>query len=398
MALRLTGIFRTIPPAMAPSLWTRGAGVLILLCAATVNQADEPQITPQAGVLVLRTGRVLRGEIVRLGDRYVVTQGGKDEVGVPADSVELQCSSLEEAYQQKRSALRSPETAADHLALGDWCLRYELLGPASEQLDAARQLEPDSPTVALFERRVHMAAQQSAPTKTPRLPAPPLVAQIDLDQFVRQMPAGTVEQYTNAIQPLLINRCGTSGCHGPNSSSKFHLDYPGWSRILPRRFTQKNLHATMQFIDKTAPQNSPLLTMATAAHGTCQHATLGGREAAQLRQLADWVNRCAAGRTPPQNLNSPDSLLMQSKAHRRGSAHRDVALPNSPPTPPPDPIHRQPAAEQTTPGRGTADNGPPDDATGDAASNTPAPAPAQGQDQDPFDPAIFNKRYAHRPR
>ena len=131
------------------------------------------------------------------------------------------------------------------------------------------------------------------------------------------MPAGTVEQFTNVIQPLLVNRCGMSGCHSPNGNSAFRLAYPNWSRTLPRRFTQRNLHTTMQQIRGDKPEDSPLLVMATSAHGTCQGPTLGDRDTAQLHQLVDWVQRCTTGRTAPANLGAPNSLLLQPQVQPR---------------------------------------------------------------------------------
>jgi hypothetical protein len=368
--------------------WTLGACAVLVLCAGSVNQADQPQLTPKPGVLVLRGGRVLRGEIIRIGDRYVVTLGGKDELGVPADSVELQCDTLENVYQQRRDALPLRRSAADHLALADWCLRYELMAPAAEQLMAAQQLEPDSPAGAAFERRLRLAAQRSSPTAPQAAASQPLVSQTDLDQFIRGMPAGTVEQFTNIVQPLLINRCGASGCHGPNCDSSFRLAYPNWSRILPRRFTQRNLYAAMQHVDMNKPEDSPLLVKATSAHGTRERPTLGNRDTAQIDQLVDWVHRCTSSPTPPANLSSPDSVLLQPEVQQRAPASGGPA----------------PGAEPARPAAAST-GGPPADTSGGATTTAavtsraapPAPADRAGV-QDPFDPEIFNRRYLRRPQ
>ncbi|NLX57168.1 MAG: hypothetical protein GXY58_18835 [Planctomycetaceae bacterium] len=356
---------------MAKSRSILGISAALILSVWGSSPADQPQFTPQPGVLVLRTGRVLRGKISRVGDRYVVTLGGQDEVGVPADSVELQCETLEDAYQQKRDGLPTRRSVADHLALADWCLRYELMGSAAEQLMAAQRLEPDSPEVATFERRLRLAAQQPTAARSTSTPAPLLTTQSDLDQLVRSMPDGTVEQFTNVIQPLLINRCGMSGCHGPNCSSSFRLAYPNWSRTLPRRFTQSNLHVTMQQIDLGKPEDSLLLVNATSAHGTCTHATLGQRDAEQLDQLVEWVHRCTVNRTSPTNLGSTDALPLSPQVPHHGT-EPDASVPGS-----------QPAGNPGVP-----------------AAATPAAASAIRDEnvtaQDPFDPEIFNRRYARR--
>jgi hypothetical protein len=82
---------------MSNPRWALGVCILICLGSSRVNRADDPQLLPRTGVLVLRTGRVLRGDILRVGDRYVVALGKHDEVAVPVGSVDLRCDSLEEA-------------------------------------------------------------------------------------------------------------------------------------------------------------------------------------------------------------------------------------------------------------------------------------------------------------
>ena len=96
-----TGRFSYHPAAMPHPRWTLVPAIVLFLCAVRVNQADEPQLTPRPGILVMHGGRVLRGDIIRVGDRYVVTIGERDELGVPATSVDLCCDSLEDAYSSK---------------------------------------------------------------------------------------------------------------------------------------------------------------------------------------------------------------------------------------------------------------------------------------------------------
>ncbi|MHB0958987.1 MAG: hypothetical protein ACYC0X_26910 [Pirellulaceae bacterium] len=367
---------------MAYFQWTRGVCAILVLCVGSLTQADPPQLTPQPGILVLRNGRVLRGEIVRIGDRFTVTLGAHDEIGVPADSVEIHCASLEEAYHRKRDNLSRPGTAAEHLILADWCLRYELLASAAEQLMTAQRLEPENSAAALFERRLRLAAPQTPPAQTPPAPAKPaqtLLSQIDLQQFLRDLPTGTVEQFTQNIQPLLINRCGLSACHGPNATSAFRLAYPGASRILPQRFTQLNLHTVMQQINSQKPVESPLLVMATSAHGTCDQPTLGSNDHALLQQLVDWLERCTSVPAKPTNLGSPDAMLLQPGALAsvaRAEAPSTAAVPRQPTAgraiEPADASQRPDTSHQVAP---TADHG---------AGTT-----------DLFDPEIFNRRY-HR--
>ena len=112
----------------------------------------------------------MRGEITQIGNRFVVTQGKQDEVGVPVASVAWRCTTLHEAYQCQRAALPIHATAAQHLELGDWCLRYELFTAAAEELMAAQRLAPDNPQNERFEKRLRLAAHRCT---APKAASPP---------------------------------------------------------------------------------------------------------------------------------------------------------------------------------------------------------------------------------
>src|SRR5688500_8834439 len=104
----------------------------------------QDTLTPQAGLLVLRNGQVLEGEVTQAGDYYVVTLGGTSEIRLKATEVEAVCGSLEEAYEFKASHL-SGAGARPHLELAEWCLRHELHARCAAQLVAAMRLEPEHP-------------------------------------------------------------------------------------------------------------------------------------------------------------------------------------------------------------------------------------------------------------
>jgi hypothetical protein len=107
--------------------------------------------------------------------------------------------------------------------------------------------------------------------------------------MIRSMPTGTVETFTNVIQPLLINQCSTSHCHGPTSDSPLKLLRVAAGKTQSRRATQRNLHAVLNAINHDDPDSSLLLTMPTQPHGSSAAAVFTSRQAFQYRQLVDWV-------------------------------------------------------------------------------------------------------------
>lgn len=382
--LAVAGRLHYDPAAMSCFQRTLIALVLITLGRPAINLADETRLLPQNGVLVLRNERVLRGNILQVGDRYVVGLNARDEVSVPIDRVEMRCDSLEEAYQRKRGQLPRNAKAADHLRLADWCLRYELNAAAAEQLMAAQSREPLNPANARFEKRLRLAVAQRPEGPSRSVVSSPPVSSEELETMVKSLPQGTVEQFTNTIQPLLINRCGGGGCHATNADAEFQLIYPHGERTLPRRFTQQNLKHALDMLDGDEPAKSPLLVMATRAHGGASKPSLTEEDVSQLQQLADWVFKSLNRRdaSPPAVVRSPDPLLLQPIDQRTTNT----------------PVHplARPAEAAAGAGRGAI-------ATGDRVVPASHQQPIRDADEstpvpgvDPFDPAIFNRRYWKR--
>ena len=364
--------------------WTLAACIFVLVGVNSVNQADEPQFMPRPGVLVLRTGRVLRGDIVRVGDRYVVALSQQDEIGVPADQVQWQCDSLEDAYVRQRGMLPTKAKVADHLKLANWCLRYNLMTAAAEQLMAAQRCDPHDPENEHFEKRLRFAAQRPTTPPVRSEATEQFVTQKELDELTRSLPHGSVEQFTNTIQPLLINRCGASSCHGPNSDSSFRLVYPNWSRTLPRRFTQRNLQTTLSLLDRGQPDRSPLLVMSALAHGGSKKPSLSEEDVEQLQHLAGWIFRSLGdtSRSAPAALNVPDALLLQP-GDRAAATASDTGSLSGGKGPHPERL-AYPASGQIDSAVRPASH---------AAQVTVGEGDGSAAGKDPFDPEIFNRRY-----
>jgi hypothetical protein len=111
-----------------------------------------------------------------------------------------------------------------------------------------------------------------------------------------------VEKFTRKVQPLLVNSCTTSGCHHPASEQSFQLDRAVLHGLSNRRSTLRNLVATLELVNRDAPQQSDLLAIPRRTHGGMQRPLIGPRQEAQLVQLVDWigmVTETAVAAEPP---------------------------------------------------------------------------------------------------
>lgn len=373
-----------------------------ILAARAAGQSDTPLLAETdliGGLVVLQNGHVLEGRVTKAGDFYrVAIEGG--EIRLRSAEVDFVCRDIEEAYQRKRTQLVRG-TAEEHANLARWLQRHGLLEQAAQELALASELDPRHPMIPLLKRRLETALappQSSAAGRRPETVGPS-VSSDELDRMTRELPRSTVATFTRTIQPLLSNRCATANCHGPGSENGFSFRRLSYGRSPTRRTTQRNLRATLEWVDRSHPADSKLLTVPAGAHGE-GGPVFANHDAQLARQLTAWVWRLAyvdaspysavfgRGPVPSQATGTVQALHTSSSAaapSEKGSSvepagySADVVQPNSQP---PHSLPRASQADFPTP------FGPPD---------TPALQRGGGilgfVPVDPFDPAIFNRRF-----
>ncbi len=362
---------------------------LTLLAAPAYCQTNtpppdgQPEGVGQQLILVLVSGEVIEGKISLVDGRYlVVLPSGK--IFVPAGNVELVCKDLDEAYQLRRSRI-SHGQAQDHAELAQWCQRRGLDARAEEELAIARQLDPKHPIIGLVERRLaasRMPMEPNGPGGADQSLASPTPQQ--LEDLAAGLPPGSVEAFTRVVQPLLLNRCATAGCHTDRSDNEFRLERSRPGVPLGRTSTHRNLLATLKLIDSTSPDQCELLRPRKCPNRLQTEATLSLSQSSQYRFLVAWVTLMA----------------QQSPVAGPQSSVASAATASLPPATIHDgrPETVSPQLAQTT-----TDETPPNWATkASLAAATPqtepqeVPPPApfqQPTSADPFDPAVFNRRY-----
>ena len=349
---------------------------LIALVAAALTRAALGQVSlaPEAGVLVLRNGRVLEGQVTRAGDYYVIAGEGS-ELRIKADEAEAFCASLEEAYEFKVAHL-SGFSAKSHLELARWCLRHHLSDQCAEQIDKAEQKEPGNAQIKDLRTGLALAAELEAPqpaTKTAAF----AVSVEDVEKTVRDLPRASVEKFGAVVQPILLNRCGANQCHGPNAKSEFRLLRPPAGQIVSRRFTQRNLYEAVRYLNGSNPEASPLVVMPQQRHGNSLSAVFDKHSTPQLAELIGWAKMTVApsskpGMMAPASIAPPQTTLSQPATPVAPVLDEGVS---APPSAAVGVRVMRPALE-------------PPKAVPSAAPAQPPPPP-----RDRFDPEIFNRRY-----
>lgn len=325
-------------------------------------------------VLVMRNGQILRGRVTRVGDYYLVTMSRDNEVRMPAEQVEFACDSLEQAYLVKRNAT-SPFRAGEQVELAEWCLRHDLRQQAADHLLHAIGIDPGNKQVEALQVRWQSTLQLQRPVPRPKNTASNATHHVR-KPAAQKLPDGAVEQFATKIQPLLMNSCGASTCHGAHAKSDFKLVRPLSRRPMTRRLTERNLESVLELVDHQSPGESRLLTTPQGPHADLSKGIFDSLESRQYQQLAAWVQRVAQ----PVPVLKPETEVQQAAFVASGE-NTETA-----------PDGQPPAANEVVG---------PHSATTLAAKREPQlldqdpkrSRAAPGGPRDPFDPEIFNRRF-----
>jgi len=356
-----------------------------LLCAPALHSQSQLSLAPREGVLLLVNGQVITGTITAAGDRYDVVREDV-EVRVKRSEVLAVCDNLQECYRHRLSSIDA-ERALDHLELAEWCLKQGLIESAEMEIEAARILDKSHPRIRLLEPRLALAKEGPRRPDTPVSSDKPADPQ-QYDQLVRNLPPGAMEQFTNTIQPMLLNYCSKSGCHASRSTAAMRLERIPPSRLAGRHTTQHNLAAALAMIDREHPPDSKLLQAPIRPHANMKLPVFTDREQAQYRQLVQWVFQVATPQpaAPPTLAERAAPLAQNVEGVRTAGALRGPQV---------DKAVKPAAWSDSFPDQGQE---PAEVQQATATRPVPdgKPAPDGSVPKDEFDPAIFNRRYFKR--
>jgi hypothetical protein len=314
-------------------------------------------------VLVLDNERTLEGNIERQGDQFRVRRP-LGELRIQSDKVLRLCQSQEEAYEflRSRANLREP---GEHIRLAEWCDQHGLHQQALQEVNLAAALRPSDPEVQRLRRALeHVAlAPSPAPLPAPGEPASPAPV----------LPPVTTESlslFVTRVQPLLMNAC--AGCHANARGGNLRLARTYDNALANRRTTLQNLAAVLNQVDRTSPQQSPLLTKAVSVHGDMIQPALKGREAPAYKILEKWVSITLEGPEPREPQPAPGSAA-GFQAPRVQKSDAGFASVNE--------------GSRSEPARTARPTG-----FGQERPKEASQPPAEQQPADPFDPIIFNRQ------
>lgn len=261
-------------------------------------QSERQSTGPKERILVLVDGKVVRSAFTPRPDGYdVVVPGGR--LYVESSRVRLVAKDLPDAYRLMRGSYQelTPDT---HLELARWCLANQLSAEGQRELLDALQLDPNRKDVRkLLESTMKSQAEDttndgSGLTQYSTLRSP---SDAPESRSLAGLSTGVAQEFVRHVQPLLTNKCSSTGCHGPSTSSDFKLT-PVRNGSQPL-IAERNLAAVLKFVDVAQPEESALIQMLDQQHGGMATPIFRGRTGSQQQKvLRDWVFAASADIAP----------------------------------------------------------------------------------------------------
>ncbi|MBI1311383.1 hypothetical protein GC176_08760 [bacterium] len=275
------------------------AVALLVVLSGRAAFAQSPNDASNSQVLLLRTGRILEGRIREMSTGWLVSQPN-GHIVIPFDEARFSATDLEEVYQRLRIEVENP-TAGTHLRLADWCFSQKLYSEATHELREALQLDPSNETARVMLHRIELEIRRQTQS-TEETSASNNVVRIGDTSSSESAPdarslAGLspelADDFVTRIQPLLANKCDNARCHGTAATNDFRLEHVSNRAGNFRLRVERNLAATLKYIDPDMPRGSRLLLPIDRSHAG--RPVFSGRFGAdQAEILRTWVLNAAA--------------------------------------------------------------------------------------------------------
>ncbi len=303
-----------------------------LLCAQSPSDAGSlivETLTSESSqaVLLKKTDRILIGTVRLNGNYYEIEIADQSRVSIPRDQVDFVGATATEVYQYKCKNIARWLTG-DHFKIARWCLQNNLLPQAVEHYVIVEKAAPNYPLVkqlgveieqkilsdVKFRTFAGLGPLTSATANTTRVTveAKPTATKASATSEAITNPQVAM-YFVDRVQPILINRCSQSACHGPSSSNSLRIIEPIGNAHA--RFSSENLKSVLNFVNQDASGTPKLLSYATKPHGLQREPGITLTESHLINELKNWIRFSANPIVPavatmpaPLQANPPSKL------------------------------------------------------------------------------------------
>ena len=283
------------------------------------------------GCVLLQHGAVIQGFIKPQADSVRVVMDKGKQVTLVKKQILFIGPTVESLYKYQTRAVRKWGTG-EHWHLAQWCIQNGLLDHAIEHYLELEKQAADNPKfkqldlqlkqALLADERVRlaMAKQGIEPPKhdfeekssdAPLSKSEVIQASATEPAFpVHTVPGYLRRSFQTEITPIVVSRCGQSGCHGILTKNTFQVFQPVGQQAAS--INERNLENVLRFIDATAPEESDLLHYAARPHGAQRNASFNlqrEEDRLHLERLAKWIQSLESIKPKTKSLDQPGPVI-----------------------------------------------------------------------------------------
>ena len=309
----------------------------VLIASALTHPVSGEPAPRSESLLVLTTGRVLRGSVSESSGGYVVDNpdGTSGSMRIPFSLVRFEATNLRDAYLKLQRFM--PEVnASNRIALAKWCMNNGLSDEARSELEDAIRREPQRREARELLRRLDRTSASSTALLL-TLPKSTSTRSLEFAGPEMKSLAGlsrkTAEQFVAKVQPLLVNKCSNAGCHSSTSRQEFRMRRirsTGGHRV----FSQQNLAAVFKQINMERPDESRLLVALQDDHARRGRQLFDSRAGrVQIKVIQDWVHSAVAERAGEDSSalrTAAKPLPEEATSRRTPTGHAAIATAQAP--------------------------------------------------------------------
>lgn len=290
------------------------------------------------GFVLLQHGAVLQGFVKPQADSVTVVMDKGKQVTLAKKQILVIGPSMDSLYKYQTRAIRKWGTG-EHWHLAQWCIQNGMLDQAIEHYLELEKQAADNPKFKQLDLQLKQAlmadenVRQAMAIQGIQPPEPVVQASAVLPRApassepsfpVHTVPGYLRRNFQTEITPIVVSRCGQSGCHGILSKNNFQIFQPVGEQAAS--INERNLEKFLRFVDASQPDQSDLLNYAARPHGAQRNASFNlqrEEDRHHLEKLAKWI-RSLEGLTP-QGLNpTTPSPVVQAAVYAKPESTSEV--------------------------------------------------------------------------
>lgn len=237
------------------------------------------------GFVLLQHGAVLQGFVKPQADSVTVVMDKGKQVTLAKKQILIIGPSMDSLYKYQTRAIRKWGTG-EHWHLAQWCIQNGMLDQAIEHYLELEKQAADNPKFKQLDLQLKQAlmadenVRQAMAIQGIQPPEPVVQASAVLPRApassepsfpVHTVPGYLRRNFQTEITPIVVSRCGQSGCHGILSKNNFQIFQPVGEQAAS--INERNLEKFLRFIDASQPDQSDLLNYAARPHGAQRNAS-----------------------------------------------------------------------------------------------------------------------------